>query len=76
MTSIDNQIGPRHETSSLTEKEDDWSSEFVGRGESLEHGSAKPFFLEVGTSGQEVVCHGRSNISWRERLCDFVTWRY
>ena len=70
MTSVDNQVRTRCKTASLAEKKDDWSSEFVGRGESMEHGSTEPLFLKVGTGGQEFVGHGCPNVARGEGLCD------
>ena len=68
MSAINDQIRPGCETPSLTEEEDGRSSEFVGCGKAAEHGPPEPLFLQVGTSGEEVVSHGCSNITRGEGL--------
>jgi hypothetical protein len=52
MSSIDDQIRTRRKTPSLAQQENDGSSELVRRRETIEHGTAEPFFFEM-RSGRE-----------------------
>jgi hypothetical protein len=68
MTAIDDQVRSRGETTSLAQQEDDRTPIFVRGGKTVEHRAAQPFFFQIGTGGEETVCHGRTDVAGGQGL--------